>query len=231
MTTRPQQSIHSHQRTPFTPSPDLSDTHIASLCSLIISHQKNERAQKGYAAVKTVLLLLGAGAAISSVFLAPNSAVVLQKLLPNDPQWEQWKQFNTSYLKRTLKRLEQQNHVEITRQNNDTVVTLTQSGKRKVLKFALENLEIDKPLLWDKKWRMVIYDIPSYHHGFGDLIREDLRALGFYPLQKSVYLHPFPCYDQIEFLRAYYGLGNNLQYVTIEKIENDYAYKAYFGLS
>ncbi len=54
--------------------------------------------------------------------------------------------------------------------------------------------------------------------------------LNFQQLQKSAYVHPYPCEDEIEFIRSVYEVR---QYVTVmlaEKIENDGHLRAYFEL-
>lgn len=128
-------------------------------------------------------------------------------------------------------RLEQQKQVKRVMKNNQEVISLTHHGKRKILQYSLEDLEIDKPKHWDGKWRLVLYDIPSTKRSLTDRIRQILMNLGFYQIQRSVYVFPYSCFDQIEFIRQYYHLSDRIQYMLIEKIESDEAYKTYFGLS
>ena len=49
-------------------------------------------------------------------------------------------------------------------------------------------------------------------------------------IQKSVFLYPYPCYNEILFLREYYAIGAEVIFLVVEKIENDASYKEYFGL-
>ncbi|TSC54312.1 MAG: phenylacetic acid degradation operon negative regulatory protein, partial [Microgenomates group bacterium LiPW_16] len=104
-------------------------------------------------------------------------------------------------------------------------------GKRRILKYAISELKIKRPKKWDQKWRVVVYDISNSQKQLQVLIRETLKNLGFFPMQESVYINPFPCFDEIEFLREYYGLGSQIQYLLVEKIENDEVYKTYFKLT
>lgn len=152
-------------------------------------------------------------------------------LVEKSPSWDDWRQYNVSYLKRTLKRLEQQKQIEIVVQNGKQYIQLSKNGKRKILRYSLELLTIEKPKRWDGKWRLILYDIPSTDRRLSEFIRETLKNLGCYQIQKSIYLFPYPCFDQIEFLREFHCLGNKIQYMIVEQIENDSAYKTYFGLS
>lgn len=215
-----------------TPSASLpSDEHIAKLCTLLLSEHEQKAKEQRYAPVKEILALLGKGAVLTGAILAPKAAPLLSSLIQESPDWDAWKRYNTSYLQRTLKRLEKQKEVEVSEENGATVVKLTKNGKRKILKYNLKQLEAPKPKTWDMQWRLVLYDVPVVKHELGELVRQALRAMGFYPIQKSVYLYPYPCFDQVEFLRQYYGLGDSLQYMLVKNIEHDEAYKTYFNLS
>lgn len=207
------------------------DKTIASICTILTKQFLKEKRNQKYAPIKEVLTLLGHGAVLSAGLLAPKSAPLLLSLIQESPDYDAWKQYNVSYLQRTLRRLEHQKHIEMNEEGETQILTLTDRGKRKILKYSIESLTIDKPRQWDHKWRLVIYDVPKKDKGLGDLIRQTLRSVGFYAIQESVYIYPYPCFDQIEFLRQYYRLGKYVQYMLIQQIENDEAYKAYFNLS
>ena len=120
--------------------------------------------------------------------------------------------------------------VKIQEHDGDQVVTLTKNGKRRVLKYSLGDLTIDKQKNWDGKWRLVLYDVSNNRRVLRDLFREMLKSLGFYQLQESVWIYPYPCENQISFLREYYGVGNEVIYVVAKKLEDDTPYRTYFGV-
>jgi hypothetical protein len=208
-----------------------SDQSIASISVILTKQSRREERDANYAPVKEVLSLLGSGVALSAAILVPKSAKVIRPLMMTTPDWDSWKHFNVSYLQRTLRRLEQSKAVEVTNEDGKQVVRLTVGGKRKILKYSIDTISSEKPKRWDHKWRLVLYDIPNYEKTLGDAIRQTLRNFGFYPVQESVYLYPYPCFDQVEFLRQYYGLGSHIQYMVIMTIENDQVYKTYFNLA
>ena len=208
-----------------------ADTSIAKICQLLIKQAEKEERKQKYAPVREILAILGTGVALSAVFLAPKSAIALKPLITQTPDWNEWKHYNISYLQRALRRLEKQKDVEIFEEDGQQIIQLTENGKRKILKYSIESLSVEKPSHWDNNWRLVLYDIPKREKYLGDLVRQTLRSMGFYAIQESVYIYPYPCFEQIEFLREYYGLGNKVQYMLIAHIENDGAYKTYFHLS
>jgi len=213
------------------PSSLPSDKSISAIAKILISQTVKVNKDKQYAKVKDVLSLLGTGVMIPAAILAPNSVRAFGPMLTQSRDWEEWKHFNTTYLQRTLQRLEQRKIVEIVEQNGQQIIALTKNGKRKILRYSIESLSIEKPKRWDGKWRLVTYDVPTRDKHFGDVIRGALRTLGFYTIQDSVYIYPYDCFDQIEFLREYYYLGDDVQYMVVERLERDAVFKTYFNLS
>lgn len=203
---------------------------VTKLCDLLYSQYKRQERTRKYAPVKEVLALLGRGALISAAILAPKSVSNIAPILRQSPDWNDWRHYNISYLRRTLQHLENLKQVEVATEGDVKVIKLNQEGRRKILKYSFDTLAIEKPKQWDGKWRLVLYDVPKDSNNTRDIIRQALRNLNFYPIQESVYLSPYPCYNQIEFIRQYYAIGSAVQYMLVEKIENDGLYRVYFGL-
>jgi len=191
---------------------------------------REERATK-YVRVKEILTLLASGVLLATAFIMPGMAKILPQSSENyQKNWKEWKRFNLAYLRRSLKRLKKQKLVEVEEENGLTTIKITTRGKRRVLKYALEELEIAQPKFWDGKWQLIIYDIPQPKRRLSNLMSQTLKNLGFLALQKSVYLIPYPCQPQIEFIREYFGLGDNVLILEVSKIENDKPLREYFGL-
>ncbi|GIW62015.1 MAG: hypothetical protein KatS3mg089_0867 [Patescibacteria group bacterium] len=209
-----------------------SDAQIEKIARLLYQRISHEDGRKRYAQIKTVLTFLGMGILIPAAFFAPRAAFLMAKSLEkNNNEWEQWKKFNHGYLRQTLKRLEKQKLIQRKYVNGKQTIIITKDGRKRILTYALEELIIKKPHRWDGKWRVVMYDIPQQQKRLQELLSHILKNLGFLSIQESVYLIPYPCYDEIEFLREYYGVGRYLKYLLVEKIEDDAAYKTYFGLA
>lgn len=211
--------------------PKLTEKQIVKLSAFLVQKLEEKKRQKRYAQVKLVLSLLGKGALLSMGFIAPKTSRLTKDLFKDEKGWNVWKQYNTTYLRQTIRRLEKQKLVEVFEdENGRQAVKLTKNGKQKILKYAIEELEIIKPKVWDRKWRLVIYDIPSKKKRLQNIVRGILKRLGFLQLQQSVYLIPFPCFDEMEFLREYYGLGENIKILTATNLEEDAVYRTYFGI-
>ena len=74
-------------------------------------------------------------------------------------------------------------------------------GREKLIRdFPLLALQKKK---WDKKWRVVIFDIEEVNRNVRDVFRRKLYELGFGRLQKSVYISPFPIENEMrEFIES-----------------------------
>lgn len=102
--------------------------------------------------------------------------------------------------------------VRICVEGKEKYLELLPRGIKRLEKIVLDNLSITKPDNWDKKWRVVIFDVPEKKHYERDSFRLKLKEMGFIQVQKSVYVFPFPCTDEITYLSQKLNL---IKYVTI----------------
>lgn len=188
-----------------------------------------------YPSTKEVIYLLGIGTLLLGSILMPGLGIAAGAMFRAKRRyaWQQsqkaWKRFNSYYLRKNLKRLQQQKIVEIIEKNGQEIIKLTQKGKTKYLKFKLEELSL-KGKTWDGKWRIVLYDIARFKKRQQEDFRRILKYIRFLKLQRSVYVTPYPCEEQISYLREYFGIEEDVILIRADKIENDQFYKQYFGL-
>ena len=186
--------------------------------------------------VSDVLSLLGKGVLLSSLFIFPHAGLGIGAIynfyqsIKREKDFSTWEKFNLSRLRFLLRRLRRQKLISIYHQDGYEVMRLTKKGRVKILRYKLEEMEIERQTKWDYKWRLIIYDITQFKHRQQSAFRRILKQLNFFPLQKSVYLTPYPCNKEIDFLREYFEVGEAVIYIIAEKIENDEVYRKYFGL-
>jgi hypothetical protein len=188
-----------------------------------------EKFNRKYAEAEEILKLVGAGVFLAAAVVAPNLPKVLKPLW-NKEEWGAWKRFNIPYLKRTISRLEKQKLVVVRTDGGSQVVEITESGKRRVLRLALNELTVKKPSSWDGYWRIVSYDIPEVYADLRVVFQNYLKAWGFYPFHQSMYLQAYPCERQVEFLREYLGIGKYVRILKVVRIENDRLFRDFFSV-
>lgn len=116
------------------------------------------------------------------------------------------------------------------KRNAHGFLELTQKGDTKLRSYELANYTLLVPRIWDKKWRILIFDIPEYKRALRDKIRNTLVCIGFMPVQKSVWIFPYDCEELIALLKADFKIGKDLLYLIVDKIENDKVFRDWFDL-
>lgn len=189
-----------------------SPAHLREITLSLNKKLEEQEIKRKYASAKKVLALLGLGDGLTV------------------PDFKKFKEFNYCYLERTLKRLEKEKLVKREGRSGQTTFIPTAQGKRRIIKYALEELKISKPRQWDKRWTLVSYDVPQKRGFLRDYLRRTLKSLGFYPLHESLFLHAYPCQKEVEFLREYFGVAANVRIFHVDHIENDRAFRDFFGV-
>ena len=82
-------------------------------------------------------------------------------------------------------------------------------------------MTLPKPAEWDKKYRILIFDIWEKRKRTRDALRDFLARLGFVRLQDSVWVYPYECEEIAALLKSRFRVGNGLLYIVAESIEND----------
>lgn len=107
-------------------------------------------------------------------------------------------------------------------------IRITAAGERKLRVLTLDAPL--RPLRWDGKWRILIFDIPNERKGLRDKVRQQLMGIGFVMVQRSVWVYPYNCEDLVALLKADLHVGKDLLYIIADSIENDRMLKKEFGL-
>ena len=155
--------------------------------------------------VKDILYWLAVGGAVCIAATSPYFGINLMRGV------KRWLKYRKTYAKKritdTFKRLERQGCIKIERRGYQIYIRLTEKGKKMAGWLQVDALKIKRPKRWDKKWRIVIFDISQLKKFYREAFRGKLKELGFFPLQKSVWIFPFDCRDEIELLREFFGLS------------------------
>ncbi len=169
---------------------------------------------KGATATKFLLAIVAIGGIMAVGAAMPG-------LLKFSRKFKRSRKYTDARIKNAFYNLKRRKLVEIIEEKNEKIkVKLTNKGKERIREFSLENLKIEKPKKWDKKWRVLIFDFPSkkYFKNAREAFREKIKELGFYQLQKSVWVIPHPCEDELLILAEYFNVGKYVGIITAEKI-------------
>lgn len=181
-----------------------------------VNRKKTKRKNLQYAILHTV----AAAGILSVALVAPNVLVAMEKLglIPNKRQREYVSSSASKLVKRGLLYFDGKRY------------QLSSRGESLLRRWQFADFKIEKPRKWDKKWRVMIFDIPEKRRA----IRNDLTTLfkqaGIRRLQNSVWVYPYDCEDIITLLKTDFGIGKNLLYLIVDELENDKYLREEFGL-
>ena len=132
------------------------------------------------------------------------------------------KKYNKKKVYDTFYRLKKQGCIKINKINKQIYIELTEEGREKADWMQIGELKIKKPKKWDKKWRIVMFDISNIKKLYREVFRGKLKELGFYPLQKSIWVSPYKCRDEIDLLKDFLGLKDKeVRFIITEDIGED----------
>lgn len=111
-------------------------------------------------------------------------------------------------------------------------IELTFQGKQLVRQYELEHMKLKKPDRWDGVWHIVIYDIPTAQKKAGMAFHRKLKDLGLFPLQKSVWVSPYACVPEIEFLAVIFEIDFDrcICHFTTKTVPKEREVKKFFNL-
>lgn len=176
--------------------------------------------------VKDIFRLLLVSGAIA---IAATSPHFLSNLLKAR---QKFKKYSKKKISDTFYQLKKQGLIEVNRDNHQLYISLTPQGKRKAGWLQIDDLRIDRPQRWDKKWWLILFDISELKKMHREAFRGKIKELGFLQLQKSVWLYPFDCRAEIELLRDFFGLKEQeLRLVVADDIGGTKELKEFFKIS
>ena len=165
----------------------------------IISENKTAKS-----VLNATLAIMATGGIITLGAVAPGLLMEINKIShrkrkgKTEKYREIWRNFNS---------LKKKGSLEFVKEKNDCLFyKFSEKGKVKVRKFLIDELQISAPKEWDKKWRLIIFDIPEKKRSGRVALRKKLNDMGFFQCQKSAWIHPFPCLEEIEFVKDVFNI-------------------------
>lgn len=135
---------------------------------------------------------------------------------------------NPRNVRQSIYRLRKNRHIRI-RQIGKTKFKfeLTKKGKKLLERYNFDDFSIQPKGPWDGQWRIFAFDIPEKKRGVRDILRDKLKKIGFFQFQQSVWIFPFECNDEIDYICEFLGVQSYSLMFT-GKIHNDRLLRKYF---
>lgn len=116
--------------------------------------------------------------------------------------------------------------------NGERSLVLTHKGKEVIHRYNLESMQLKKPVAWDKRWHIITYDIPAKKRNSSQAFSRKLHALGLYQFQRSFWISPYDCKEELEFICGVFELelGNQVYYFSTDSVPKEKEVKEFFDL-
>lgn len=178
----------------------------------VIRIKKASEYQRGELA-RDVLRVAAAGFMAGTAVLAPNMVQVIDLFDPKGVA-------ERRRIWRAIKYLEERNSIEIRPERGVDYIYLTKQGKVQLDEESIWDLAIEKPWRWDRKWRLVMFDLPARFERVRRPFREKLSDFGLVTYQKSIFIYPYECQEEILALAEFYGVREFIRYIVAEEISD-----------
>ncbi|HBP00726.1 MAG: hypothetical protein UY41_C0035G0002 [Candidatus Moranbacteria bacterium GW2011_GWE1_49_15] len=180
---------------------------------------------------KFVLAFLAVGTVVFGAALIPGLIKALDSFSDTGPKKRNFSKKKVANVVYDLKR---RKLIEIIKDKDGKIkVELTNRGKKRLVEYSIGSLRIKKPKKWDGKWRVLIFDIPTEPKIYAqarEALRSKIKDLGFHQLQKSVWVHPYDCEDELLFIAELYNVQKYIEILTVEKLLHEKDLKNKFRL-
>lgn len=183
---------------------------------------RNERKLKAFQQAMLVAVVLGGVVVVAATI--PNAAQLLRFF----PGYKKGARFNYQ-AKSALGRLATKGLVTFVKEDGKRLARITEKGER-LLALETERVAITKKRKWDRRWRVVIFDIPERRKSMRASLRRFMGEYGFVRLQDSVWIYPYDCEDLIALAKANFRVGADVLYMIVERLERDKHLREHFGL-
>ena len=165
--------------------------------------------------------LLGVGL-ITVMLAAPNTIQLFRYFKPKNA-------YEREKVRKSLRRLKKRGFIK-SKDDLDGYFVLTAKGKARAMRYQIEHTRIECQKVWDRKWRLIMFDVPEERKKARQAINFALKKIGCTHYQKSVFLTPFPCQKEIDFVGETFGVRDCIKIVVAESIEGSLVFEKKFKL-
>jgi len=177
--------------------------------------------QKLKSTAEVILTILGIAGLVAVSVIAPN-VLQIMKGLSNSGEYRQ--RFSKSQIENkkqlisSISSLKHRGYIRIEQKKSGLLLYLTEKGKKRLNKINWNNYRVGQKGKWNGHWWLVLADVPSAEFRYNeDAFRKKLKQMGFYRLQKSVWMYPFDPRAEIDYVSQYFDIG---KYVTVMEVIN-----------
>lgn len=186
---------------------------VINLKKLDNSKNKNKKFSRYERTFEIMAIIAKVGVVVFAGVVAPNAAGQIIKFLNWLDEAKEREQVRKSLLS-----LEKRRFIKIWYKDGEGKMSLTKEGKIYFTSLEAKKIKLPKGK-WDGKWRMVTFDIPETLKVNRKKFSDNLRFIGMLNLDKSVFVYPHECKEQVIKIAELYEIKRYIRYITAISIE------------
>ncbi len=187
-----------------------------------------ERPHRGSHLAFAALRVVATAGIIAVALVAPNAVQALRLVMPGASRR---REYYPCHMKAVIERLRRRHLIQLVKKDRKAYYQVTEQGQEVLARYVLQETAMPRPKRWDKKWRLLLFDIAETRKPTRENIRRSLQRLGLTRLQDSVWLYPYACEEVMELLRTAYGVRHDALYITTERFLGDHDFLVTYGLT
>ena len=189
--------------------------------------KNTDRYAKAKTLTKAILMIVEVGTILAMALMAPNALQILKPFLGQGKR----KDHERKRIRQALDALHRQEMLEYFEKRGKTYLRITQKGRTAIRRFDIDTLVLPQQA-WDKKWRVIFFDIPEQKGHARRVFQRRLEVLGCMRLQKSTFIYPHACHDQIDSLTSFWDITLFVHYFETANLGTaQWAAEKFFHLS
>lgn len=194
------------------------------------TNHTNEKRWRAYKRNEALKIALRAVATVGVLTIAATSPYFLTNFVRN-----YFKDASDSRKKKALTRAfdyaRRRQFIAWDEKDDKIYVTLLEEGRRKIQEYNFDEMALPQKRRWNGKWHIIIFDIPEKKKAAREALREKFQDLGMVMLQKSAWVWPYECRNEIRLIQEVFGLNEKeVNYIVADYIEEERSPRKHFNL-
>ncbi len=127
----------------------------------------------------------------------------------------------------SIRWLHKRGNITIEKRGTKRLIKATEKGQLQIL---FNKAAVIPQKKWDKKWRVVVFDIPEDYRAVRHQLRRLLKRSNFIKLQASVFISPYPLNSEaITYLKKS-GLIEFIRILRVDRLDDDNNLRKHYKL-
>lgn len=134
---------------------------------------------------------------------------------------------NRRYANRKIRQLKNSGLLE----RQGVAFAVSDKGERVLDRERIWNLKIPTTSHWDKKWRLILFDIPQTKSDARKALNQILLGMDLVQYQQSVLIYPYALKETVLHVCRFYKITRYVSFITADDVDGSDKLKKHFKLS